>query len=121
MKNTMVFESMEAYEKWLDKIEIIDEIPCVIFDGWKFAADLQTECKSYKTALKRFEKAIADAHPAAKTYIEGMKESAEGGMYKDSFTSKDEEGKIHMYSWGIEKIDDDLYYLYLNFSGIYAE
>ena len=58
---TKIFKSFEDYEKWTDQFENISdyqEIPTAIDDGWKVSVDMFTECKSWKTALRRFEKSI---------------------------------------------------------------
>ena len=62
MRATRQFTSFEQYEKWTERFEgcyEYDEIPTVIDDGWKVAADLFTDCRSWRTALRRFAKAFS--------------------------------------------------------------
>ena len=61
MKATKRFESFADYEDWTQQFDgsfEFEEFPVVIDDGWKISADMSTECKSWKTALKRFAKAF---------------------------------------------------------------
>lgn len=129
--NTLVFNSLDAYETWIEQFENCsdyEEIPVAIDDGWKIAVDLFTDCKSWKTALRRFEKAFGDYSEDIKGWIECMRESVESGYTSDSlkpgWNATEEEKqdlyKYGTYSWGVEEQDDGYWYIFLNISGVYA-
>lgn len=133
MQKTLTFHSFEEYEKWTEQFENASdyqEIPCAIDDGWKVSVDLFTECKSYKTALRRFKKAFAGVHKDIGDWVEGMKESCECGYFEDingwkpawTFDPKEVEewAKNGIYSWGIEETTEGYWYVFLNISGSYA-
>lgn len=115
------FKSFTEYEQWADSFDgcwEYEDIPCIINDGWKIAADMMIECKSHKTALRRFAKTFNPISDAVATWTEGMKESCETGCFHDAEQSYPEGGT---YSWGVEEVSDNLWYVYLNISGSYAE
>lgn len=127
------FASFEEYEMWTEQFEDASdyqEIPCIIDDGWKVSADMFTACKSYKTALRRFEKAFKGVNGEISGWVECMTESCEGGCFKDvdgwrpAWTNDPAEAsefaKNGMYSWGVEETMEGYWYVYLNISGIYA-
>lgn len=125
------FNSFEEYERWTERFENASDyemIPCAIDDGWKISLDMFTECKSYKTALKRFAKAFDEIEKSAgiETWVEGMKESCENGYFADKLTywDKEEERRrakeFGTYAWGVEQIDERLWYVFLNITGAYA-
>ena len=125
------FHSYEAYEAWTETFEdpaAYEMEPVAIDDGWKISMDMFTECKSFKTALRRFEKIFrnVDADAGVSEWIEGIRESCQNGFFKDAMTmwDKAEEQRIARtfgsYSWGVEEIDDGLWYIFLNVSGQYA-
>ena len=126
------FASYAEYEAWTETFEECYEyenIPVLIDDGWKMSADMFTECKSYKTALRRFEKTFASV-PEIKEWIEGIRESCENGCFEDTtgwkpaWTYDPEEikefAKSGTYSWGIEETSEGCWYIFLNISGVYA-
>ena len=118
---TLVFKDFEAYEAWTEQFEECSEyeqIPTAIWDGWKMAADMFTECKSFKTALKRFEKAFGNVNGEVKAWVEGMRESCENKYFHEKEMSFPQGGT---YSWGVEEVDEGRWYIFLNISGIYAE
>ena len=130
---TLVFQSQEAYERWTEQFENCadyQEIPTVVDDGWKVAADMFTACKSWKTALRRFEKAFGSVNPDITGWVECMRESCESGCFKDTtgcypaWTSDSEEIKEFLkggaYAWGVEESYEGYWYIYLNISGTYA-
>lgn len=135
MKATKKFTSYEQYEIWTEKFDNCsdyEEIPTLIDDGWKLAMDMFVECKSYKTALRRFAKAFGctDENAGVKDWIEGMTESCESGYFSDTagwhpaWTNDPEEirkaAEGGTYSWGVEELDEGRWYIFLNISGIYA-
>mgnify|MGYP002623456681 CR=1 FL=1 len=117
---TLVFNSMDAYEAWTEKFENASDyemIPTAIDDGWKVAVDMFTECKSYKTALRRFEKAFENVNSEINEWFECMRECCESGYFKEIENSYPEGGT---YSWGVEETMEGYWYIYLNISGSYA-
>lgn len=128
---TMEFHSYDEYEAWTEQFDEAYEyqnIPSLIDDGWKIMMDMFTECKSYKTALRRFEKAFGDHDQSVKDWLEGIKESCENGYFKDTcrpgWNATEEEIKEFYaggtFSWGVEEVDDGYWYIFLNISGAYA-
>lgn len=130
---TKIFKSFEDYEKWTDQFENTSdyqEIPTVIDDGWKVSVDMFTECKSWKTALRRFEKAFAGVNSEIPGWVECIRESCENGYFLDTtgwkpaWTSDSEEvkefAKRGTYSYGVEETMEGYWYIYLNISGTYA-
>lgn len=128
---TKIFKSFKEYESWTERFENCsdyEEIPCVIDNGWKISMDMLTECRSWKTALRRFEKQFKDVDENAgiTDWVEGIRESCENGYFKDAMTmyDKEEEKKTAQtfgtYSWGIEDVGENYWYIFLNISGEYA-
>lgn len=124
------FESFAAYEAWTEQFENCsdyEQIPVVIDDGFKVMTDLFTECKSWKTAIRRFSKAFAEVKELD-GWFECLKESAESGCFKDSckpgWNATQEELKEFYaggsFSYGIEEVNDGYWYIFLNVSGVYA-
>ena len=89
----------------------------MIYDGWKVAADLFTECKSFKTALRRFEKAFGEVNAEVHTWVECMKECCESGYFHECENGYPNGGA---YSWGVEETSEGYWYVFLNISGAYA-
>lgn len=120
MKNTLVFNSQEAYENWMEQFDSyadFESIPTVVDDGWKISADLMVECKSYKTALRRFEKAFKDVPDIAEFY-ECLADSCDSKCFfaKEGYMSEQQYGAL---SYGVEQIDENRWYIYVNLSGGY--
>ena len=122
---TKKFTSQEAYEAWAESTEGYEMIPAVVDNGWKINADMETECKSWKTALRRFAKAFAGIQ-AIEEWLPGVQECCESGTFEHTSTwgmtpeEAREDTKYGSYAWGIENIYDDLWYVYLVVSGGYA-
>ena len=84
MKN---FSSYAEYESWTATFENAsdyEEIPVAIDDGWKISIDMFTACKSYKTALRRFEKTFRVVSSDITGWVECMRESCESGCFEDT-------------------------------------
>lgn len=133
MRKTKIFHSWEEYDRWTESFESpsdYQEIPSVIDDGWKISADMFTECKSWKTALKRFEKAFAFVNSEISAWAECMRESCESGYFQDltgwkpAWISDPEETKKFaeggIYSWEVKETSEGYWYIFLNISGLYA-
>jgi len=132
-KNTLVFNSWEAYENWTNQFSgcyEYQEIPTAIDDGWKISVDMFTACKSWKTVLRWFEKAFGNISPEIHTWVECIRESCESGYFKDTtgcypaWTTDPEEIKKFLkggsYSWEVEEVYEGYWYIFLNISGVYA-
>lgn len=127
---TKIFANFEQFEAWTETFDDCEHqyIPTIIDDGWKISVDITTKCKTWKTALNRFEKAFAEYDDSIKDWAQGMRESCEAGYFKDvtlpSWCTTEEELKefneFGVYSWGVEEIDDGEWYIFLNISGNYA-
>lgn len=128
-----MFKSFGEYENWTETFENASdyqEIPCAIDDGWKVSVDMFTVCKSYKTALRRFEKAFKEVNDKISGWVEGMRDSCENGCFQDvtgwkpAWTTEETEirefAKSGVYSWGVEETTEGYWYIYLNISGVYA-
>lgn len=133
MKKAKVFDSMSDYLTWADSFDgsyDYQMIPSVVIDSKGYRIDLMTECKSWKTAIKRFRKAFASESISASVsdWCDMIAESCENGCWSDAvkpswFHTKEEyEDYIRngSYSWGVEQVDDGLWYIYLNASGCHA-
>lgn len=73
-------------------------------DGW-IKSDLMTECKSYKTALRRFFDNLKDV-PEVAEWRDCITESCECGYFK--------ENEPQSYAWAVEEINEGEWYIYLN-------
>lgn len=126
------FERYEEYESWTEQFENTSDYqgyPVLIDDGWKIAADMFAECKSWKTALRRFSKEFS-VIPEISEWLEGIKESCENGCFESvngwhpAWTNNPEEVKKiaenGIYSYGIEEVSEGYWYIFLNISGSYA-
>ena len=134
MKKMKKFASYVQYEDWTDGFENPSEyekIPVAIDDGWSISIDMVTACKSYKTALRRFEKTFSGLDKEIAPWIENMRLCCEGGGcfvdttgWRPAWTNDPVEIKEHAkngtYSWGVEESTEGYWYVFLNISGIYA-
>lgn len=113
------FDSFDEYVEWTEQFDSCSDyetIPVAIDDGKKISMDIFTECKSFKTAIRRFEKAFSEFKAEMDGWIDCMKESCENGYFKDSYC----EDSVNNYSWGVEETMDGYWYVFLNISGIHA-
>lgn len=114
-----MFKNYEEYSAWTERFENCSDyegIPVAIDDGNKVAMDMFTECKSCKTALRRFLKTFGEVNGEVKDWVEGIRESCENGYFSDR-TEYHENGA---FSWGVEEIMEGYWYVFLNISGVYA-
>lgn len=93
--------------------ETVDIIRNASRFGTQFQTDLTTSCKKAKTAVERLFSAFdPDKYPALSGWKEGILESISNGyfsdreMYNGMFTGG--------YTWGVEALDEDRFYVYLN-------
>lgn len=93
-----------------------EALTVVTENGW-IKADLMTECKSWKTALRRFFKALdPDSAEEFDGWCECMRESAESGCFKlnDSRMADGSRNPFMTYAWEIEEMNDGEWYIFLN-------
>lgn len=124
------FSSFSEYESWTDTFDNASdyqEIPTIVDDGWKVAADMFIECKRASTAIKRFISTFSEHFPDVKDWGEGMIESCGNGYFKDNsngYQSAEENRRIAKefgsFSWGVEEVMEGCWYIFLNVSGGYA-
>ena len=122
MRKTMVFNSQEEYESWTEKFENCSDyqmIPTIVDNGWKLSADLFTECKSWKTVIRRFKKAFSDYKPV-QDWIDCIYEMCENGFFS-CHSDNDYEDYRDGYAFEIEETSEGLWYMFLNISGVYAK
>lgn len=127
----ITFKNMDEYEAWTEQFDNCSDyqnIPTAIDDGNKLSIDMFTECKSWKIALRRFEKTFGKVDKTVSGWVEEMRESAESGYSKGcwepgyGWTKEEieESRRNGTFSWGIEQYDSE-WYIFLNVSGIYRE
>jgi TP901 family phage tail tape measure protein len=119
------FSSSAEYDAMQEKyranndgsVEYLEETVDIIRNasrfGTQFQTDLTTSCKKAKTAVERLFSAFdPDKYPALSGWKDGILESISNGyfsdreMYNGMFTGG--------YSWGVEALDEDRFYVYLN-------
>ncbi len=128
MRKIREFKNIDEFEKWKENIDTDLEIPVVIDDGWKIMMNLFTNCKSWETALRRFEKAFVNVNKEFSGWIKKIKKSCKNGKFKDGNDYKfvwDKEKqreieKAGIYAFDVEEFDDGLWYIHLSISGCYA-
>ena len=129
---SMIFGSFDSFSEYCDiliekcETEKLDECVFIVRDRRKqwYDCDLTTSCKSYKTAIRRFFKAISDyaknesenAHYFKTVYdfdesvfsgwAECMLESCENGYFADNAPGS--------FAWGVEWVDEGRWYIFLN-------
>lgn len=103
------FSEAEVSGEW-------EALTVVAENGW-INADLMTECKSWKTALRRFFK-VLDPNNAEEFegWYECMRECAENGYFKmnDSRMADGSHNPYMSFAWEIEEMDDGEWYIFLN-------
>lgn len=104
-------ENNGALESLEDTVDIIRQASKF---GTSFSTQMETSCKRATTAVQRFFSAIdPDKYPALAGWKDSILESVQNGyfsekeMYNGMYTGQ--------YSWGVEAIDEDRYYVFLNF------
>ena len=107
------FEEFENDEAKTDR----EALSVIVENGW-MKSDIVTECKSWKTALRRFWEALDPNNdtPALDGWREGMTEAAENGCFKlnDSRMADGSRNQYPSYAYEIEQLDDGLWHIFLN-------
>ena len=104
-------ENDGALESLEDTVEIIRQASEF---GTSFSTQMETSCKRATTAVQRFFSAIdPNKYPAIASWKDSMLEFVRNGYFDD----KDMYNGMYtgQYSWGVETIDEDRYYVFLNF------
>ena len=116
MIKVMKFTSQDAYMAWADerqaKDQTIDEIVCIVDEGFRLSIDLTTKCARPTTAIRRLFKQLHGI-PELEGWDEGINESISHGYYSD-YAPKN-------FSWGVEHYGDDDYDEYYVYINIYRE
>ncbi len=104
------FESFDDFDEsgvagYREAVTVIHE------NGW-IKADLVTECKSWKTALKRFFKSVPELK---ESWYECIVECIESGYWKanDYKLADGTRNPIPGWAWEVECMDDGLWYVYV--------
>ena len=114
------FKSYDDYAVWSESFENAsdcEEFPTYIEDknNCKIAADMIVYCKKEITAVKRFAKQFEKFALVKEWAIDSIMECVNNGTFKDTYIDD-----VNMYSWGVEYIDDGMFYIYLSLRGVYA-
>lgn len=117
MKKTRIFKDIAEYERWIESFQddCWTTIPAIVFEDNRIVADVETECKSWKTAVNRFIKAF-EAFELVAEWAKEIKENCENGIFQYKFT----EDSKNSFSWEVEETMDGYWYIFLNIQGIYA-
>ena len=112
-------ENDGALESLEDTVEIIRQASEF---GTSFSTQMETSCKRATTAVQRFFSAIdPNKYPAIASWKDSMLESVRSEMANilqyGYFSEKEMYNGMYtgQYSWGVEAIDEDRYYVFLNF------
>ena len=107
------FDSFEAFEE-SGTAGNYEELTFITEKGWK-KVDLLTECKSWKTAVKRFFKAIGN-DPDFEGWEECIRESAEAGSFRqnDSMMADGTRNEFPGWAYEIEEVNEGTWYIFLN-------
>lgn len=106
-----VFATHEQFSDYVSNNGATDTIMAVIENGW-ICADLQTQCKSYKTAIKRFFSALNEHCTIFDGWEEQLIESCENGFFSDHCEGFFHYGIENIYA-GLDNVTP-LWYVYLN-------
>lgn len=108
------FNSFEEFER--AEVAGEDEALTIVTENGWIKSDLVTVCKSWKTALRRFFKALSARHPEIAEWTESLTESAENGYFRmnDSMMADGTQNPFPGYAWEIEEVQEGVWYIFLN-------
>ena len=116
-KNVRYFNNIDEYSDYYENHEHFDYVTDIVESSNNVCADAQYACKSWKTAVKRFFKAIAECKGFEGWDEEGIIESIESGYWNDKSTAwNDETHRCEYtgdYAWTVEELDEGLWYISL--------
>lgn len=103
------FNSFDEFEE--SGIAGEDEVLTVVHENGWWKGDMTTACKSWKTALRRFFKAMNESE--IKDYwFDDMYETFDDGYMREGDIA---EGMLPTFCYEIDHLDDNLWYIFLNF------
>lgn len=107
------FASFEEFEK-STACGQAEAVTAIFENGW-IKCDVMTECKTWKTAVNRFFKALDDIK-ALDGWKDCIVESCENGYFKDDDSRMADYSRnpFTSFYWGVEALDDNLYYVFIN-------
>lgn len=114
------FKSYKDFETWLksfDDVSECEKFPTYIDDNdnCKIWADMIVYCKKEITAVKKFSKQFEEFALVKEWAIDSIMECVNNGTFRDMYSDGG-----NMYSWGVEKIDDGIFYVYVSLKGVYS-
>lgn len=110
MKRT--FKSFDEYSEYYDNHEHKVNDVDVVENELTVCADGEFECKSWKTAIRRFFKALAD-NVLFDGWKECLEECVDNGTWKEREEHYNGEYIIGGWHWGVESIDESHWYIEL--------
>lgn len=117
-KNVRRFNNFDEYEEYYENHEHFDYVTDIVENENDVCADAEYKCSSYKTAVRRFFKAIAEE----KTLTDGwddecILESIENGYWSDKSTVwNDKTCRCEYtgdYAWCVEETTEGYWYISL--------
>ena len=108
---TRTFKNFDEYESYYENHEHRYNDVDIAENEFTVSADGEFECKSWKTALRRFFKALANDSRFDDWY-EAILESIKNGIWKEVETI-DGEYFLGGFHWSVEELDDNLWYIEL--------
>ena len=116
-KYVRYFENQDEYDVFYDTHEHFGYRTDIVENKNDVSADATYECKSWKTAVKRFFAAISIDRRFDGWDEECFIEAIGNGHWNDKSTVwNDETGRCEYtgdYAWGVEELDDGLWYIFL--------
>lgn len=112
------FKSFQEYDAW--EGERGDE-PVLIDDGWRMSMDMTVDARSAVGAVEAFSAAFM--MPETRMLLRDMKAEVLDGTYRDCTQRLNPSDtyelweKIGGYKWGVEHVDGNEWYVFLNASG----
>lgn len=93
--------------------DISERVTVLHVNDW-IRSDMTTNCKSWKTALKRFFSVLREH--CFYGWYESIRESCENGVFSADDMTLANGKKNPGFSWcyGVEQLDDDIWYIFLN-------
>ena len=113
----LVFNSMDAYDAYMEEFNVC-EFPCMVLGNDGYNMDMFVESKTWRGALRKFQDVFGKINDDINKWIDGMREAANDGFFKQSSGNTDTN---NCFSYEIEDLGDNQFYIYLNLHGIYKK
>ena len=112
---TRTFENFDEYSLYYKKHEHHEYITDIVEHANSVCADAEYECKSWKTAIKRFFRALA-SDSRFDGWYDAIQEACENGYFKDKSTVWENGKSVFTgdYFWEVEFIDENRWYICLS-------